>query len=94
MGPDTDISDPERPRRGPERHGQVDSCVEVTNARQLYAAFSVHSRLISAHLNWVGAGLELDSSKYDIIVTRAQLVARYKFGKNVEGWSVGFAISF
>jgi outer membrane autotransporter protein len=46
------------------------------------------------HLNSVGAGLELDSSKYDIIVTRTRLVARYKFGENVRGWSVGFAISF
>jgi hypothetical protein len=46
------------------------------------------------HLNSVGAGFELDSSKYDIIVTRTRLVARYKFGENVRGWSVGFAISF
>lgn len=46
------------------------------------------------HLNSVGAGLELDSSKYDIIVTRTRLVARYKFGENVRGWSVGFAVSF
>jgi hypothetical protein len=46
------------------------------------------------HLNSVGAGLELDSSKYDMIVTRTRLIARYKFGENVSGWSVGFAISF
>jgi len=46
------------------------------------------------HLNSVGAGLELDSSKYDIIVTRTRLVARYKFGENVSGWSVGLAVSF
>jgi len=46
------------------------------------------------HLNSVGAGLELDVSKYDIIVTRARLVGRYKFGDNVQGWSVGFAVSF
>jgi len=46
------------------------------------------------HLNSVGAGLELDVSKYDIIVTRARLVGRYKFGDNVTGWSVGFAVSF
>jgi hypothetical protein len=46
------------------------------------------------HLNSVGAGLELDVSKYDIIMTRARLVGRYKFGDNVTGWSVGFAVSF
>ncbi|MBC8166877.1 MAG: autotransporter domain-containing protein [Bryobacteraceae bacterium] len=46
------------------------------------------------HLNSIGAGFELDSSKYDIIVTRTRLVARYKFGENVRGWSVGFAVSF
>jgi hypothetical protein len=46
------------------------------------------------HLNSVGAGLELDTSKYDTIVTRARMVARYKFGDNVKGWSLGFAVSF
>jgi len=45
-------------------------------------------------LNSVGAGLELDSSKYGIVATRWRLVGRYKFGENVEGWSVGLAISF
>ena len=45
-------------------------------------------------LTSVGAGLELDSSKYDIIVTRTRLLLRYKFGNNVEGWSVGLAVSF
>jgi hypothetical protein len=42
----------------------------------------------------LGAGLELDSSKYDIIVTRTRLMARYKFGESVRGCSVGLAISF
>jgi hypothetical protein len=46
------------------------------------------------HLNSVGAGLELDSSKYDIIVTRTRLMARYKVGEHVRGWAVGLAISF
>lgn len=45
-------------------------------------------------LNSLGVGLELDSSKYNIIVTRTRLVFRYQFGKNVEGTSVGFAMSF
>jgi len=38
--------------------------------------------------------LELDVSKYNIIVTRAQLVGRYEFGDSVKGWSVGIAVSF
>jgi hypothetical protein len=46
------------------------------------------------YLTSVGAGLELDSSKYDIIVSRTRLLLRYKWGDGVEGWSVGFAVSF
>lgn len=46
------------------------------------------------NLNSLGVGLELDSSAHGIIVTRTRLVFRYKFGDNVEGTSVGFAISF
>ena len=42
----------------------------------------------------LGAGLELDSSDYDVIVTRTRLVFRYKFGENVEGTSVSLAVSF
>jgi hypothetical protein len=45
-------------------------------------------------LSSVGAGLELDSSAHNIIITRTRLVARYKFGNNVTGYSVGLAISF
>jgi hypothetical protein len=45
-------------------------------------------------LNSLGIGLELDSSKYDIFITRTRLVFRYQFGDNVEGTSVGFAVSF
>ncbi len=45
-------------------------------------------------LNSLGIGLELDSSKYDIIITRTRLVLRYQFGRDVEGTSVGFAVSF
>jgi opacity protein-like surface antigen len=46
------------------------------------------------YLSSVGAGLELDSSAYDITVTRTRLMARYKIGENVRGWSVGLAVSF
>ncbi|WP_188696790.1 autotransporter domain-containing protein [Silvimonas amylolytica] len=46
------------------------------------------------YLTSLGAGFELDSSKYDIIVTRTRLVARYVFGNNVSGVSVGLAVSF
>ena len=46
------------------------------------------------YLSSVGTGLELDSSARDISVTRTRLMARYKFGEHVTGWSVGLAISF
>ena len=42
----------------------------------------------------VGVGLELDSSAYPIIITRTRLVARYIFGDNVTGYSLGLAVSF
>jgi hypothetical protein len=48
-------------------------------------------------LDWLtslGAGVELDSSAYKIIITRWRILGRYKFGNNVQGWSTGFAISF
>jgi Autotransporter beta-domain len=41
-----------------------------------------------------GIGLELDSSKHDIVVTRTRLLARYKVGNNVDGWAIGLAVSF
>jgi hypothetical protein len=45
-------------------------------------------------LNSVGAGLELDSSAYNVIVARTRVLLRYQFGDNVQGTSVGLAISF
>jgi hypothetical protein len=42
----------------------------------------------------LGLGLELDSSAKDIWVTRWRAVMRYKFGPNVQGWSLGLAVSF
>ncbi|TJZ68998.1 hypothetical protein FAZ21_15115 [Chitiniphilus eburneus] len=45
-------------------------------------------------LSTLGVGLELDSSKYDIFVTRWRLVARHVMGDNVSGMSLGFAVSF
>lgn len=45
-------------------------------------------------LNSLGAGFEMDSSKYDIIISRTRLVGRYMFGENTAGYSVGLAISF
>jgi hypothetical protein len=41
-----------------------------------------------------GIGLELDSSKRDIVVTRTRLLARYRVGNNVDGWAIGLAVSF
>lgn len=45
-------------------------------------------------LSSVGLGFELDSSYYDIIVTRTRLVGRYAFGNNVSGASISLAVSF
>lgn len=46
------------------------------------------------YLSTVGAGIEFDSSAYDIIITRTRIVGRYMFGKGVSGTSVGLAVSF
>jgi hypothetical protein len=46
------------------------------------------------HLSTVGFGFELDSSAYDIYVTRTRLVMRHMFGSNIQGTSIGLALSF
>jgi hypothetical protein len=46
------------------------------------------------YVNSFGAGLELDTSRDDVYVTRVRLVLRYKVGNNVTGWAVGLAASF
>jgi hypothetical protein len=46
------------------------------------------------YLSAVGAGLELDSSKYPIIITRTRMMFRYMFSPYAHGTSVGFAVSF
>lgn len=45
-------------------------------------------------LGSLGAGLEIDSSNYDIVISRFRLVGRYMFGENTTGYSVGMAVSF
>lgn len=45
-------------------------------------------------LTSLGVGLELDSSRYPVIVTRTRAMVRYVFGHNVHGVSFGFAVSF
>jgi hypothetical protein len=45
-------------------------------------------------LTTLGVGMELDTSGYDIFVTRARAVLRYVFGNNVSGFSLGLAVSF
>lgn len=45
-------------------------------------------------LNSLGLGVEVDSSKYDIWITRTRLVGRYMFGENTSGYSIGLAVSF
>ncbi len=43
----------------------------------------------------LGAGIELDSTDTWVpLVTRTRLVARYAFGENLEGYSIGLAVSF
>jgi len=46
------------------------------------------------YLTTLGLGLEWDTSKYSSLVTRARAVMRYVFGNNVEGVSLGLAVSF
>ncbi|WP_210415706.1 hypothetical protein [Bdellovibrio sp. ZAP7] len=46
------------------------------------------------YLATAGLGIELDSSDYNVWVTRTRLVGRYMFGDNVSGYSVGLACSF
>ncbi|MEM5370539.1 hypothetical protein V4C53_31485 [Paraburkholderia azotifigens] len=45
-------------------------------------------------LTSLGVGLELDSSRYPIVITRTRALVRYVFGHNVHGVSFGFAVSF
>lgn len=47
------------------------------------------------HLTSLGAGLELDTSKYHPLwIYRARAVVRYVFGQNVQGVSLGLAVTF
>jgi len=46
------------------------------------------------YLSTVGLGLGLDTSRYSHLVTRARAVMRYVFGNNVDGVSLGLAVSF
>jgi hypothetical protein len=45
-------------------------------------------------LHSIGAGLELDASALDRWASRWRVMARYKFGPSVQGWSFGLALSF
>lgn len=46
-------------------------------------------------LSSFGVGLELDTSKHHPLwIYRARAVLRYVTGPNVEGWSLGFAVTF
>jgi hypothetical protein len=41
-----------------------------------------------------GAGLELDVSAYFYYLSRIRLIARYRIGENISGYSIGLGISF
>lgn len=45
-------------------------------------------------LSSIGVGIELDSSKYPVFITRTRLVARYMFGEDTSGYGIGLAMSF
>ncbi|MFM4649009.1 hypothetical protein [Aeromonas bivalvium] len=45
-------------------------------------------------LNSIGVGFELDSSKYQVLVTRTRLMYRFMFGNNTSGYAIGLAMSF
>ncbi|WP_409421899.1 autotransporter domain-containing protein [Pseudaeromonas sp. ZJS20] len=45
-------------------------------------------------LTSLGAGVELDLSRFDLLVSRVRLVGRYMFGRNTDGYSIGLAASF
>ena len=42
----------------------------------------------------LGVGIEFDTSKYDMIIARTRLVLRRLIGRDVEGLSLGIAVSF
>lgn len=46
------------------------------------------------YLSAIGTGLELDSSKYPIWITRTRLMVRYLFSPFAHGASIGLAVSF
>ncbi|MGL4268609.1 MAG: hypothetical protein ACRCR6_02335 [Plesiomonas sp.] len=46
------------------------------------------------YLTSFGLGMEIDTSKYDIWISRTRLVARYITGDNTTGYSLGLAVSF
>ena len=45
-------------------------------------------------LHSIGTGLELDASALDRWASRWRVMARYRFGPSVQGWSLGLALSF
>lgn len=45
-------------------------------------------------LSSLGLGIEVDSSKYPVFITRIRLVARYMFGEHTNGYGAGLAMSF
>lgn len=45
-------------------------------------------------LNSIGAGIELDTTAHNRLVSRWRLIGRYRFGDNVTGWGVSIGMSF
>jgi hypothetical protein len=66
-----------------------------------YVLEGAHTRFLGSQkevgvdqISSLGAGLEFDSSSYDIWVTRWRAMLRYKFGPDISGWALGLAVSF
>ena len=45
-------------------------------------------------LSTVGAGVEFDSSAYEVFVTRTRLLLRHMYGNGVSGLALSLAVSF
>lgn len=67
-----------------------------------YVFEAAHSSFLGAQrgilgfddLSQLGIGVEVDTEQDKILLTRTRLVARYVFGEDVSGWSLGVGISF
>lgn len=67
------------------------SVLELTHSNYLGSAAGDTG---ATELTSLGLGMEVDFGAFDSFVTRGRMVVRYLRGSNVEGWSLGLAVSF